>query len=384
MTRICSSPSRAGARADLPAPTRPAIGSGRSAAFDTGASAAHAATILRASEERDYGLAGLGARPARAHVRDRGRRFPAVLRRVRLSADVPSRHLARRLLSQAPAQGKTPAAADPRRFQGPARPATSAGRRSARSPASADQCGRDRRGAQRPAPGGPAAPANRSQACRRRNRPPAPPRTARSRRRAQQRAAVGAQRSRPPAMRAPREHRRRAPEVLSAEPTAARGYGSRSGSPMHQRAIAADSDAGMEALQRGQVRRRPRRSTRQSRRPSRRTSMPCSGLRPSPRSAATRARYRPLQRALRAGAAQPAAQAGLISLHRPGRSADDRARLKQLIAREPSAILYFSPGQPVRSQARNGHRPSRPTSRPTSCSPTTRTTPTTSRWVWST
>ncbi len=78
------------------------------------------------------------------------------------------------------------------------------------------------------------------------------------------------------------------------------------------------------------------------------------------------------------------AQAALISLLGQADPQMSESRLKQLIAREPSANLVLRPGQPVRAQARSGRKPSRPTSRPTSCIRTTRTTPTTSRWVSST
>ena len=93
---------------------------------------------------------------------------------------------------------------------------------------------------------------------------------------------------------------------------------------------------------------------------------------------------RQYSRALELEPRNPTAQAGLISLL--GQADPAAVRVAAEAAHRARAVgrSCTSPWATCTRAGRSGHRPSRPTSRPTSCSRTIRTTPTTSRWVSST
>ena len=109
---------------------------------------------------------------------------------------------------------------------------------------------------------------------------------------------------------------------------------------------------------------RPRRCIGRCFRPTHKTSTRCSGWRPSRRSAATRSRRSASTSArCELEPRNAVAQAGLIAIIGQADPQMSETRLKQLIAREPSAFLYFSLGNLYARQTSGpAHRP--PISRP--------------------
>ncbi len=327
----------------LPAPTRPAVGSGRSVAFDTGASAAHAATILRASEERSTGwLDWVRDRPVHTFAIVAGIFLlfygayvylqifhPGILRgdffnkpplKAKSPPPPPSPISKAPLAPQSePAAPQPPPAheapanalekgAPPKSERHEAEPGKAiAGMPPAQAPAGA---------ATQPPPLG----AERS-------KPPA----------------VGVQRSKPPAVRTPRETSYRR-EVVSAEPGAALEDTVAIRQPDTPAATAATLMQAWEALQRGQLVQAQALYEKVEQAEPQDVDALLGLAAIATQRGNSELAARQYSRALELEPRNPTAQAGLISLLGQADPQLSESRLKQLIAREPSAFLYFALG----------------------------------------
>jgi Flp pilus assembly protein TadD len=325
----------------LPTPTRPRIGTGRSVAFDTGAGAAHAATILRASEERSTGwLDWVRDRPVHTfailagifllfygvyvylqmfHPRIlRGDFFNKPQLKVKSPPSPPS-PISRAPLAPEPAPAASPPRAAPETAvetgvaptpQHPqAQPAQPiAGLPQAQPPAAA------------------ALPANPPAVGSERSKQPA----------------VSAARTRP-ATRAPREAPSRR-EVVATEPTGPLEDTVAVRQPEAPAATAAALMQAWEALQRGQYAQAQTLYDKVEQAEPQNVDALLGLAAIATQRGNTELATRQYSRALELEPRNPTAQAGLISLLGQADPQLSESRLKQLIAREPSANLYFALG----------------------------------------
>jgi Flp pilus assembly protein TadD len=326
----------------LPASTRPAIGSGRSAAFDTGASAAHAATILRASEERSTGwLDWVRDRPVHTFAIVAGIFLVLYAAYVYLQIFHPS-ILRGDFFNKPPLKAKSPPPApspiskappapqpEPVALQPPLAQAapgnTSENGAAPKSQHQEAEAGKPIAGmppAQAPASAATQPPAVGAE----RSKPPA----------------GSAQRSKPPGMRTPRETYHR--DVVSAEPGAAFEDTVAIRQPDTPAATAATLMQAWEALQRGQFAQAEALYEKvvQAESHSVDALLGLGAIAAQRGNAELATRH--YSRALELEPRNPTAQAALISLLGQADPQLSESRLKQLIAREPSANLYFALG----------------------------------------